>query len=73
MENNCDYEKGVFVERIKDFALDLYGLKCSQMRYIMNMIVINESVKKNYQIVENHKIKKFNRNIFMKYLVNTRK
>lgn len=20
MENNCDYEKGVFVERIKDFA-----------------------------------------------------
>lgn len=28
MENNCDYEKGVFVERIKDFALDLYELKC---------------------------------------------
>ncbi len=39
----------------------------------MNMIVINESVKKNYQIVENHKIKKFNRNIFMKYLVDDSK
>ena len=39
----------------------------------MNMIVILESIKKSDQIVENHKIKKFNRNIFMKYLVNTRK
>lgn len=39
----------------------------------MNMIVINESVKKNYQIVENHKLKKFNRNIFMKYLVDDSK
>ena len=43
------------------------------MRYIMNMIVINESIKKCDQIVENHKIKKFNRNIFMKYLVDDSK
>lgn len=39
----------------------------------MNMIVINESVKKSDQIAENHKIMRFNRNIFMKYPVYTRK
>ena len=39
----------------------------------MNMIVINESIKKSDQIVENHKTKWFNRNIFMIYLVNDSK
>ena len=39
----------------------------------MNMIVINESIKKSDQIVENHKIKRFNRNLFMKYLVDDSK
>ena len=39
----------------------------------MNMIVVNESIKRSDQIAENHKIMRFNRNIFMKYLVNDSK